>query len=176
MMGDHFRTLAEPARAEVFRRIGLPLDCADQVGVALIRPAGGGLFEFDTTGAVAALIWPVVDCYSDDGVEIADYADLIAVDANNTTKVWSLTGETEMLGEGNLASLFGCRLRVHRSPLEWWIAGRDGVAIVRWSPRVAAMLHFAPSGIVLKKQHRKYAENIERLINEHVRPAEIFLD
>jgi hypothetical protein len=56
MMAAHFRTLAAPARAEAFHRIGLPMDCADQVGLALIRPAGDGLFEFDDQGDVAASV------------------------------------------------------------------------------------------------------------------------
>jgi hypothetical protein len=174
MMAAHFRTLAAPARAEAFHRIGLPMDCADQVGLALIRPAGDGLFDFDDQGDVAALILPVVDCYSDDGVEVADYADLVAFDANDPRRVWSLNGSTELLGEDNLASLFGCKMRIHRSPLEWLIADRDGVAIVKWTPGVAAKLHSNPG--VLKKQHRKYAEQIERRINDAVRPAKIFLD
>lgn len=175
-MAAHIRSLAEPARAEVFRRIGLPIEHTDQVGFAFIRPAGNGRFEFDNSGDVAALILPVVDCYIDGGVEVADYADLVAVDANDPRCAWSLTGSTEMLGETNLTSLFGCMLRVHRSPLEWLKADREGVAIVRRTPGVAAMLHAAPSGIVIQRPHRKYAEYIERRINEHVRPPEIFLD
>lgn len=175
MMAAHFRSLAEPARAEVFRRIGLPMDHADQVGVALIRPAGDGRFEFDNRGDVAALIEPVVDVYSDDGVDVADYADLVAVDANDPCRAWSLTGSTEMLGEANLASLFGCRLRIHQSPLEWWIAGRNGVAVIKWTAGVAAMLHATPNGIVIAKQQREFAEFVDRKITAATRPAEIYL-
>lgn len=176
MMAAHIRSLSDPARAEVLRRIGLPIEHTDQVGFAWIRRAGDGLFEFDDQGDVAALIVPFVDVYFDDGVEVADYADLVAVDANDPRRVWSLNGSTELLGEENLTSLFGCKLRVHRSVLEWLLAGRDGVVVVRWTPGVVAMLYSAPNGVVLKKQHRKYAEQIERRINDAVRPAEIFLD
>lgn len=167
MMCSHFRTLAEPARAEVFRRIGLSLDCADQIGLALIRPHGE-YFEFDDQGAVAGVVIPVTD----DG----NIVDLVAFDANDPTKIWSLTGETELLGEDSLTSLFGCMLRIHRTALEWLLADHDGTVIVRWTPSVLSTLHAAPIGVVLHKRHKEYAEKIERRIAAHTRPAEVFLD
>ena len=107
-------------------------------GLATIRPARDGRFEFTENG-LTALIFPVYDTIPgnlDANAErhLEHLIDLVAVDLDHPDRYWRRRGEALVLGNAYLEIAGQERepVPVFKNPLTWLQAGGAGIMVLDW--------------------------------------------
>ncbi len=117
---------------------GFLLGCG-MPGLATIRPAHDGRFEFTENG-LTALIIPLYDTIPgnlDANAErhLEHLIDLVAVDLDHPDRYWRRRGEALVLGNAYLEIAGQERevVPVFKNPLTWLQAGGAGVMVLNWN-------------------------------------------
>ncbi len=107
-------------------------------GLANIRPAGGGHFEFTDTGR-EAIILPCYDTIPGNVVasakaHVEHLRDLVAVDVDHPDRFWRRRAEAVVLGNAYLeiARETCAPVPVFRNPMSWLRAAGAGICILDW--------------------------------------------
>ena len=107
-------------------------------GLATIRPARNGRFEFNENG-LTALIIPVYDTIpgnldANPIRHLEHLVDLVAVDLDHPDRYWRRRGEALVLGNAYLEIAGQERepVPVFKNPMSWLQAGGAGICILDW--------------------------------------------
>jgi len=110
-------------------------------GIASIKPARDGLFEF-AQGAVTSVTTVIIPCYDtipgmlDVNPErhVEHLVDLVAVDVDHPDRFWRRRGEALVLGGAYLeiAGQEGEPAPVFKNPMSWLKSGGAGVVVLDW--------------------------------------------
>ena len=158
MMRETYARLPYPSSVELewLFKIGVPADAMAEpwpIKSTRVRFFNGGTFDFDREGHQAIILL---------AEDLGEPIDLIAWQPKSGA-VASWRGSAFCLGDTehifNPASWFGdTALRIHRTPLDWLKASRDGIAIVRPEFAYAYLRHVprvsCPDEVHLKQVKR----------------------
>jgi len=122
-------------------RSGLPADFqlgCGMPGIADIKPAKDGRFEFTEDGLTAVLI-PAYDGLpgmldANAGRHVEELRDLVAVDLDHPDRFWRRRGEAVVLGNAYLeiAGETSAPVPVFKTPMSWLRAAGAGIVVLDW--------------------------------------------